>query len=293
MYRGLRVVRIPVRLLIQILLRLARNCLGVQDCLTQNLVNEGLLIHIDPNIHYSNAELKKLEQSIQKLKDSMKSSDSIRNTKTLDQKDPKQSTNFEQISSGKYWAQKITSLGTKENDRNTRLQKLGGQTANLDTIKLTSRISDAPAKSIFGISTYRASGDDSLDRESCNDTLERACEPDIKALNSSRNKYDPSFIFEKDAPRQSSDKKKLVLVKDSNSFKKPMYCIANTIKSFNGTAKEIETTQKSSRNTNSFMNKVRAKNEKQINNKDYFSFSSPAREGDKENGQLHQNFVKN
>lgn len=94
--------------------------------------------------------------------------------------------------------------------------------------------------------------------------------------------------------KQASDKKKVVLFKDKSNYNKPLYSIANTIKNFTSKAKDIEPVQsKSSRNTNSFMNKVRAKNEKQLNNMDYFSFSSPTRENEKENGSSLHDKVRN
>ena len=40
------------------------------------------------------------------------------------------------------------------------------------------------------------------------------------------------------------------------------------------------------------MNKIKAKNEKQLNNKDYFSFASPDKECDKENGNNEANMIK-
>lgn len=181
------------------------------------------------DLQYSNFELKKLEQSIQKLKDSMRSSDSIRNNKTLEQKtgEIKNSANLDNITSGKYWARKVASQGNKDNDmQNSRLSKLGGTTTPIQNEKLQSKVSKEAGKAIFGVATYRGSKDSSFKNDSGDDTLERASNPDpisYKALNSSRNKQDPSLIYEKGEKKQSSDKKKVVLLKDKNILTKPLY----------------------------------------------------------------------
>jgi hypothetical protein len=245
----------------------------------------------DKELQYSNVELKKLEQSIQKLKDSMRSTDSVRNSKAFDQRtgDVKNSSNSDNITSGKYWAKKVSSLGKKENEgQRNRLSKLGGNTNQNETIKLHSKVSDQPGKAIFGMATYRGSKDSSFKNDSGEDTLERASNSDTinyKALNSSRNKQDPSLIYDRGEKKQTSDKKIVVLSRDRSILNTPLYCIANTVKSFNSKGNDTDEQLKSNRNINSFMNKVRAKNDKHINNKDYFSFSSPNRDPDKENGK--------
>ena len=113
----------------------------------------------------------------------MRSSDSLRNTKVLEPRCviDKNSGNFEGISSGKYWAQKVNQLGIKEHERQAeRINKLGGQTLNIETKMIRSKVSDQPGRAVFGVATYRASKDSSLENEtdSFNDTLERASNPD-------------------------------------------------------------------------------------------------------------------
>lgn len=90
----------------------------------------------------------------------MKSTDSIRNNKTLN---ANEKNNFETISSGKIWAKKIKSLSTKDPEKQQRLSKLGGQTAEVE--RLNTRILDQP-KNAFQVSTYRASKDSSINNDS-------------------------------------------------------------------------------------------------------------------------------
>lgn len=237
------------------------------------------------NAPFHNEEMQKLELSILKLKESMKSSDSLRNSKILGNKAVDKNSEFDNISNGKYLGHASNFIKDK-NIQAERLNRLGGNTIQFDSKMIKSRIKEGPRNTIFGVATYRRHKENSFDNDSGDDdTLERASNPEsanVKALNSSRNQYDRSLVLTNEM-KQSSDNNKATLTRDK-SASKPLYCIANTVKSFNSREREADRNlTKSSRNQNSFMNKVRAKNEKQLGNMDYFSFSSPTREFDKEN----------
>jgi len=172
---------------------------------------------------YNNAEMMKLEKSIQKLKDSMRSTDSLRNSKILDQKTGTDKDQFESASSGKYWAKKVTTMNSKE--KASRLNKLGDNNIIVDT-KVRGKVVENSSHALFGISTYRNEKPSSFANDSGDDTLERADHPDvptIKGLNSSRTQYDPSLVLDRGDIKQVSDKKKVLLFKDRPNGSKPLY----------------------------------------------------------------------
>jgi hypothetical protein len=205
-----------------------------------NVIKENSAIK---NAPFRNEEVHKLELSILKLKESMKLSDSHKNSKILDNRRTDKNSDFESISNGKYWGEKAFLNSIKNKDLQAeRLNRLGGSTLQFDSKTIKSKITEGPRNTIFGVATYRRHKNTSFDDDSRDeDTLERASNPDpnyINALNSSRNRYDRSFVLQKNEMKQSSDKKKVLLARDK-SASKPLYCIANTIKSFNSREKEV------------------------------------------------------
>lgn len=75
-----------------------------------------------------------------------------------------------------------------------------------------------------------------------------------------------------------------MLRKDKQTNSKPLYCIANAIKGPKKSYDNAPLHLKSSRNKGHFINQIRAKkDDKEAESNDYFSFSSPVREDNKEN----------
>lgn len=170
----------------------------------------------------------KLEQSIHKLKESMKAIEPIRNFKTPEEAAPDSARQPEREinPSGKIWPNKVNNFHLNDGlNIPTRSEKLGGHTAEIDTERFHGRITNKAEYTRFGISTYRGHKSSSFKDDSGDDTLERASNPDtanIPIINSSRNKNDPSLNFDNDHLVQNSDKK-AVNYKEKSLFKTPFY----------------------------------------------------------------------
>ena len=102
-----------------------------------------------------------------------------------------------------------------------------------------------------------------------------------------------SLTSENNANKKENEQDKVNHTKDRLHLDKPLSSVANMDNGINNNKSQNNfESSKSNRSTNKFMNKVRNKNDLAINNVDYFSFASPDRDKDKENGNFHQNRTK-
>lgn len=158
----------------------------------------------------------------------MKAIEPIRNFKTSEDaisdisKQPEREDNL----SGKIWPNKVNNFHLNDGPNiPTKSDKLGGNTAEIDTERFHGRITNKAEYTRFGISTYRGHKSSSFKDDSGDDTLERASNPDVghtQAINSSRTKNDPSLNLENGDLVQNSGKK-TVYYKDRSLFKTPFY----------------------------------------------------------------------
>lgn len=149
--------------------------------------------------------------------------------------------------SDKFWAEKMSALNTKNSQP-------------------VYKVSDTVNKASFGIETYRASRDSSFDKSCSID--------DVKTINSSRNRADTNLNISLKEFDNFSNKPKV-------KADRPVYTNLEKDRKHKKAYENAPLLLKSSRNKGNFIEQIKADGKGQGG--DYFSFSSPNRESDKEN----------